>query len=259
MNAAPRFSIIFILGIGHSGSTLLGRMLNRHPDVLCPGELLRLEDALADPSSPCSCGAPLKLCDVWDRRLQALPAEVKSNYTGWTARLLEAMADREGAKVLVDLSKTRAYRLSRKWRDPRTGYIFLTRDPRGALRSHAVKGGDLKERVKIHKKWTNRLARFERTVGDRGLSLHYEDLVTDPRGLLRAVCDHIGLAFSEDMLAPGDGEHHFVRSSTSSYRKGQNTLILDERWRKELASDQLRLIEKTLGALPAYAGRYFND
>lgn len=41
----PNYPVVFVLGIAHSGSTLLGRLLDMHSRVLCVGELMRIDEA----------------------------------------------------------------------------------------------------------------------------------------------------------------------------------------------------------------------
>ena len=252
----PRFNTLFVLGIGHSGSTLLGRMLDMHPAVVCVGELLRLEEALDNAGEKCSCGSELRECAFWARCLEKIPPKVQKNYKRWTPDLLSAVRQVEGRKLLVDLSKTRAHRLSARWKDPAVGYVLLLRDPRGVLRSTAAKGEDLKRALKPHRKWVGRLENFARDNPRRCLTMHYEDLVTDPETSIRRICDFVGLTFMPEMLTPDSKIHHFVRSSGSNYLKGTNRFQLDERWRRELTPEQTGVIRKYLKDVPIYRERY---
>lgn len=256
MNTAPRFSQIFVLGIGHSGSTLLGRMLDMHPDVLCVGELLRMEEALVYEKEKCSCGELVAACSFWARWRARVPEKVQRDYKQTDFALLEKLRTGEDRKVLVDLSKTRAYRLTKRWHEPQVGYILLIRDPRGVLRSHIARGEDLANQLKAHKKWIGRLMDFAQDHKDRCLVMHYEDLVNAPEANIRAVCDFLGLQFVPELLRPDDKTHHFVRSSGSAYLKGANRFQLDERWRRELQPEIIALISSHLKSVPVYRDRY---
>ena len=121
MTTQPRFSTLFVVGLGHSGSTLLGRMLNIHPLVLCVGEILRLEQALADARAICFCREPVRTCSFWARWLRELPDSVKKDPPRWSLDLLDRMRIEEGRKLLVDLSKSRAWRLTRRWKQDSIG------------------------------------------------------------------------------------------------------------------------------------------
>ena len=255
MSGNPRFSIVFVLGIAHSGSTLLGRMLDMHPDALCVGELLRLEEALANANDKCSCGELLTTCPFWTRWRSRMPEKTQRDYTKLTVPLLDELRVAENRKVLIDLSKTRGYRLAKRWRDARVGYIHIVRDPRGVFRSHLARGGELEARLKVHKKWIKRLTNFAGD-NDRSLTVHYEDLVTSPEAVARRICKFLGLTFVRELLTPSAKVHHFVSSNRSAFLKTHDRFQLDERWRHELAAEQVARISDYLKSVPLYRDRY---
>ena len=61
--------VIYIAGLGHSGSTFLELLLASHPDVVGLGEIgLQVERLLLDPSfnageALCSCGTTARECE----------------------------------------------------------------------------------------------------------------------------------------------------------------------------------------------------
>jgi hypothetical protein len=60
---APTPKVLYVFGAGHSGSTLLDVLLNRHPDIAGTGELHRL--CLSPESRLCGCGELLTQCTWW--------------------------------------------------------------------------------------------------------------------------------------------------------------------------------------------------
>jgi hypothetical protein len=256
MSAAPRYRILFILGLGRSGSTLLGSLLGSHPEVVNTGELLRLEEAITTPGAKCSCGLPMMECGDWWRLMEGIPEKVRRDYRKWTPALLDRVRENAGARMLVDVSKTRSYRLAKRWRHPEVGFILLTRDPRGIFRSYVEGGGDLKGRLRMHRKWLKRFATFARRHGGRCLVTRYEDLVSKPEETMRGLCDFIGLDYRPQLITPGAVPGHLAVYSGSSYMKGTGRLRLDERWREEIPAETLALISKELGKLELYQGRY---
>lgn len=260
MNQAdPRFNLLFILGLGRSGSTLFGRLLNQHPDVLNVGELLRFEEALDDPSSKCSCGLCTCDCPDWNGLFHGIPDKVKRYYKKWTPALLGKVRENAGAKVLVDVSKTRAYRLARRWRDPGVGFILLLRDPRGIFLSHVVENKDLIRRLKLHKKWITRYEAFARKNGHRCHLMHYEDLVTSPESEMRAACGFIGIDYRPEMISLAAESTHMATYSQSPYLKGSGELRLDERWRRDMKPEDIATISATLKSVAIYNKRYHLD
>ena len=72
--APPRHPLVFVLGVARCGSTLLGRLLDRHPRVAALGEFMRLDRALAR-GRPCSCGERVEACPAWGPQLAWIEAE----------------------------------------------------------------------------------------------------------------------------------------------------------------------------------------
>ena len=256
MTASLTFPFVFILGIGHSGTTLLGRMLGAHSAALCVGEILRLEQAAADPEKKCSCGASFRACAFWQELSAHLPKEVMRDYKKWSPELFEDILARQGKQMLVDTSKSRAFRLISKWERRSARYILMIRDPRGVMRSSLRRGKDLTTLLGTHLKWIERYLDFARKQPDRCTTTFYEDLIAAPEMQLRRVCDFLSLPFESDMLGPNAQLQHLIRASGSPYLKGTNDLRQDERWRDELTPEQIREISRVLREVPIYRERY---
>lgn len=249
------FPVVFGLGHSHCGSTLLGRMLDRHPQVRCTGELLWLDDALTN-DLPCSCGARVPDCPYWSPRIRELPPALQSDYRETRIEDFDYLRRRDGKTLLLDLSKSRVYRHKRLWRNETAGYLHILRDPRALLASRLREGGELLHELRKHVKWQSRFERLARKMGHRAMTLHYEDLVTDPEVVLRHVCEFLGLDFDPVLLTPANGEHHFLHSSVSAYLKNSNILRADERWRHELTPEQTARIEQKTHGIKVYRERY---
>jgi hypothetical protein len=157
--------VLFIAGDGRSGSTLLERLLGRHPAMVPVGELKQiwtrsfLEDQL------CSCGAPFSDCPFWARvrasmgegtapaemaaaqqrvdRIRHLPRLVRAHRAGRpqpdlqrlrdaSLQLYRAIASVAGAPWVVDASK---HPQTAWWLAPAPGLelhlLHLVRDVRG--------------------------------------------------------------------------------------------------------------------------------
>lgn len=164
--------VIYIVGAGRSGSTMLDTILGNHPDVESFGELCRvLEEGWLN-GRYCACGQPVRSCSFWSdvrrqwarrtgtedeggygvlmreiekRRLwlPRLAREVRratprfQEYAMQTKALFQAIRAVSGKPVIVDSSKrsARAYALSMiSGIDLRV--IHLVRDGRGTAWSH---------------------------------------------------------------------------------------------------------------------------
>jgi hypothetical protein len=252
---SPRFKTVFVLGLAHCGSTLLGRMLGMHPAVLSVGELMRLGPAV-ERDALCTCGAVMSQCPFWAPRLASLREETRLDYRRFGLKLYTDLAHSAGRQMAFDVSKTLVWKRTRWWRNRGEGYVLLVRDTRGLMASALRKERDLSHLLKKHVKWMRRLSSYARRRGERALVMHYEDLCREPERELRRLCAFMGLPFTPELLRPADGVHHLVHSSTSGYLKGTNDIRLDERWRKELSPEHLTRIEDAMERLDVFRGRF---
>lgn len=67
-----KIKVIYILGEGRSGSTLVERILGQHSDIFAAGELKHIWDRSFKENQLCSCGAAFNECDVWKKILENL-------------------------------------------------------------------------------------------------------------------------------------------------------------------------------------------
>jgi hypothetical protein len=168
--------ILYLCGAGRSGGTLLGRLLDQHPEVFYAGELRQLwRPGLMQ--RVCACGAPIGACPFWQAvfarleqaagpldlaRLDALrlrhtrtrhalrfafdlPPNAEGRAFGaFLAALYRAVAGVSGARLIVDSSRSMAYaHLLRCAPGLRVRALHLVRDPHGVAFSwqRAVVGG----------------------------------------------------------------------------------------------------------------------
>lgn len=256
MTATARFPVVYLLGVAHCGSTLLGRLMNRHSQVLCVGEMRRTDLALQE-AQLCGCGTPLSSCDFWRPYLPWLEAEGGNDHQRFTNELFSRIGAAVGKPTVLDLSKTRNWRMAR-WRRRRgdEGYVILIRDSRGVMSSTLRQGKDVAVPLKKHRKWMKRYERFAKVYGDRAHLMYYEDLCREPEIELRKFCSFLGIDFEAQMLRPADAVHHFIHSSASGYLKGTNDIRLDERWRRDLLPEVIERIEATMTKVPLLREHY---
>jgi sulfotransferase family protein len=130
--------VLYILGAGRSGSTLLGNLLNEVDQFHHVGELRHFWRLSAVPDRRCGCGLSIAECPVWSRvasapgvagidpgRMEVLQSQVVraqrmrsvldgrqlrsrpgvSEWTDAVSALYRAVADVTGARLIVDSSK----------------------------------------------------------------------------------------------------------------------------------------------------------
>lgn len=170
--AKTPFKLIYIGGVGRSGSTLLGRTLSEVPSAVCVGEILYLWSRGIRDDVQCGCGRPFSLCPFWDAvgkeafggwsrlssgylaaldRAAAWPYTVSAylatqlpprvvnpinDYVTSLAALYEAISRVSGANTIIDTSKTPGFAgllLRMPARDVRV--VHLVRDSRAVAYS----------------------------------------------------------------------------------------------------------------------------
>jgi hypothetical protein len=228
--------VIYLGGLGRSGSTLLERLLGELPGVSACGEVVHMWQRGIALDERCGCGEQFGACDFWSQvgtvafggwhkvsvegftRLRqavdrtrfipllassALPARMRRDldeYTSYYARVYQAIAQVSGCATLVDSSKhaSLAFCLSR-CAEIDLRVVHLVRDSRAVAYS-----------------WTTRVERPEASAGSymttyppmsalhllarRGvpvLRVRYEDLVRSPEPTVADLARFAG-------LPPGD-------------------------------------------------------
>lgn len=185
MATAPldrRTAVVFVGGMGRSGSTLVARALGQVPGLVTVGELHYLWDQGVLSDRACSCGEPFSSCpfwhqvgDVagggWDRRearrlldlrrdvirnryvpwlgASALPASIRTvrdDYARAMARVAAAVLTVSGARALVDTSKY-----------PSSGYVLASSPDIDLRLIHLVRRSE-----GVAHSWMKRIARPDR-------------------------------------------------------------------------------------------------
>ena len=213
---------VFVLGVDHSGTTILYRMLAHHPDLIwlsqfslrggeIPGRPGRRAAGLRD-------SLMRRVPHPWTkedsglvRRLVPHPGEEPAVWAylledeGASAeRLRETLAAfsaRHGNRRL--LAKRPAFtRHLPLLRDafPRAAFVHIVRDGRAVALS--LRGKELKRRPELDpggalehsaRFWVETLERIDATPGIEPIGLRYEDFCEDVHGSLRSVLERAGL------------------------------------------------------------------
>jgi hypothetical protein len=170
-----RTRVVYIMAVGHSGSTILDIALGNHPRIESVGEVAKLHRFgwSGDPIRRCACGEKHADCPYWNgvrklwtagfgdsgvqeyaalqrrfdlsrRRWPRVVAEARAGsaafrrYVDMTAGLFDCIAEWSGKPVVVDSSKTpiRAYALLQAAGIDVT-LVHLIRDGRGVVWAHS--------------------------------------------------------------------------------------------------------------------------
>lgn len=231
-------TVIFIVGTGHSGSTLVDLILGSHSRSFSLGQFSRVPEILGREQPLCSiCPGS---CPVWGRP-EVL--EDVASYFSWARsrnRLLRSLhwrlgwprpsihsriASWTGARVLIDSSKSlgwvrRQLRSSRLTPNLRTVLLFVHRDGRAVVNSNLRKYPE-RGVESISRDWAGQVERierfFERAPVDERLRVGYERLSLDPYAEVPRLCEGLGLPYESAMLRYWQGDHHLVSGNAGTY------------------------------------------
>jgi hypothetical protein len=239
--------VLYVMGHGWSGSTILGNLLGELDGFFHAGELRRLWGEALPSGAPCGCGQPVGVCPVWSKVLahrsvavfdpvdvdiwhqQATPVRrtlgllrtglgrvrgdaALSAYLLAAERLYCAVAEVTGARVIVDTSKRSGDAAALLLMpDVEPFFVHLVRDPRAVAYSWARRQEAGHGPVATSRDWMafNVLDEAIRRRAGRGRSirLRCEDLVAEPTASLRSVAR---LVDEKPEKLPLRGDHQAV-------------------------------------------------
>jgi hypothetical protein len=170
--AEPPVRVLYLGGLGRSGSTLIERVIGQLPGVCAVGELVHLWERGITDDERCGCGEPFHQCPFWLQvgkaafggwdeidvsRVAALRAQVDRNrfipalarrhlrpamrqrlteYTSYYARVYAAVVQVSGCDLVVDSSKHPSLAFCLRWPpDVDLRVLHLVRDPRAVAYS----------------------------------------------------------------------------------------------------------------------------
>lgn len=207
-------NLVFVLSQQRAGSTLLQRILAGHPEIhttaepwlmLHPVYALRREGHQAEYNADLAFRALQgfldSLEDGEERYVQAMREMALSLYG--------AACERASKRFFLDKTPRYYYIIPELARIfPGAKFIFLLRNPLAVLASI------LSTWVKGH--WVllarycddlllapKRLVEGIELLGERGIVVHYEDLVGEPETCIGSVCQHLGLQCQPEMIEYG--------------------------------------------------------
>ena len=189
---------IFVVGLPRTGTTLTDRILSSHSQVQSAGESQLLQMVLRDGTRA-------------------------GNAVGITPEQIDAAAGREPSSIAAAYMDAVDHRLdaspyfveklpenvlylgfiAKAW--PNAKIVHLRRHPMDACfamykQSYFRFAYDLDDLARYYLAYDRLSRHWRETLGQRMIELHYEDMVSDPKGQTRKLLDDLGLGFEEACL-----------------------------------------------------------
>jgi len=267
MSEAMGRRMFFVVGAPRSGTTLLMRMLNVHPDIYT-----RPEPHLLTPLAHLGYYAHVEKAPYDQLQAAVAVKEFVADLQGGEEAYLEAlraytdalygkMLEPTGKRFFLD--KTPAYGLILPFLEklyPEAVFVILTRHPFAIFSSFAESFFDDDWEVawshnKIVERYVPALASFVRNhTVKRFHHVRYEDLVADPEKELKAICEAAGMAYTPEMINYGQkqldasglgdpiGVAKDTRPNTKSIHKWAQTVAHNPR-RTEMCREMVRYVD----------------
>ena len=229
--ADSEVTVIYIMGRGRGGSTVLGNVLGELDGFFSAGEVRTLWDPIVVWGGRCRCGEPPETCPVWGpvidgvnaHEAAALQREVvrernllriirRRNFQaleGFAQVMTEVyrkLAETTGARVIVDSSKRPSYgAFLRAVPAISVRYVHLVRDPRASAHSwkerryeSTTSGAEVRRRGALDSTLRWDLLNLEAEVLRASETpaafarLRYEDFVAEPRATVQRLAGFAG-------------------------------------------------------------------
>lgn len=200
-------SPVFLLSTPRSGSTLLRNILDTHPQIYAPPELVLTELGVEFQRFPARYG------------MHTFQTELGFREFGWdTAKLEYLLWDRILHHVLAESGKDvllhKAPRVLLRWRRiaecwPEARYIFLLRHPMNVVASgRDMSGGTALSWSALSDFYLRYLYQLRDARAELpGLTVRYEDLTAEPGRVCREICEYLQLPWEPRMLDYGSANH----------------------------------------------------
>jgi hypothetical protein len=254
----------FIFSCGRSGSSLLSRMLNKHPRIAVPYEShlfntfypwLKYYGDLTNPRNRERLVNDILSTDVlqdWSPQVdlrKVLSLIRVHNFGGIVDAILQSWAE--------SLNKSRWGEKTPKhlfyWREiheyfPKAKFIHIVRDGRDVSISWIKARFGPKTIYSAAKQWDSYLKVIEgfrnSICSQTFYEIHYEDLLENPEKILSEICNFLGETFDSKMLEFYK-EQTSYRTDETNLRNLSKPLLRDnkQKWRTYMTFDDLRVFE----------------
>lgn len=260
-NKEQTIKLIYVIGSGRSGSTLLTRLLGNHSQIVDVGEIYNLKnyfESAEEKTRYCSCGELLNTCVYWkdikqelkeilDEETPNLKDKYLPHFEKNNFHLFRLILQKTNKTIIVDSSK-RFYRLKLLEKSDKFDVLILhlVRDPRAyAYSSLHEKEKIIENKIYIYLsvlKWLRKNLSMKLLLGQKSnyLMVKYEDFVANPDLEIAKVLQKLNLQFEQKTtdLSFRDDSQHIFSGNHKVIAKQEAKISKDIRYIKNLTKSQ---------------------
>ena len=259
--------MIFIVGVGRSGTSLIQSMLNAHPDIAFIPEINYIRRFLATQTleriaKRAGVNGLIELL-LKDNRLQRLEIDLKS-LLEWVdpqsrelrvdiyRAILQKHLKNEGKTIPGDKDPRSVEYLAviAKY-FPKAYIVHIIRDPRDILLSKMNAEWSRDRSVYLHvlaNKVQLMMGMQEfKLFGERYIEIKYEELLADPEKTLKRLCEDLGIQYHDSMLDYTDSSRKLVADDEMAWKKETLGPLLKSnvgKWKNGLSSWNVAMVEE---------------
>lgn len=261
---------IFIGGCGRSGTTVLGTILGRQSEHVCPPEAQFVVRTLRESAASSEAFIPESVLSDWRLKLWGIP-DHKVREIALSSNSVPDLARRLAAAYASLVGKADA----RRWVDhtpwnmkhaallaeafPEARFVHVVRDGRAVAASVLpLDWGPVTVRGAA-RWWLERLGAglaAEQYLGpERAMRVYFEELLRSPEEVLQAICGFLGSEYDASMIWEGSP------TSVSAYTSAQHALVGGplvpariDGWRTTLSERQVSQFELEAGDVLRFLG-----
>jgi protein-tyrosine sulfotransferase len=230
-HADRAFSPVLLIGCPRSGTTLLGWLLNSHPNIACSSESWILESIIKIAKDPFY-DTPVKGFFQRSDQLGLSPEEVLASLGRWVDQVLSDFAERKGKRRWVEKTLYSWQELDFVDRvlDYRCKYIFMHRHAFDVAYSISsgmaaipkefrTSGLQLENAVRWWVAYNATLLRMKEKHPERCILIGYDELVRRPTGIMKKILRFLGEDYSSSIW------DEFKKGAPPDYTSGDTKIL----------------------------------
>ena len=242
--------VIYILGAGHCGSTLLNLCFDQHSSIIGVSEIITLNQ-----KKPGWSGNKNILSEsFWSRvdklmyqnygkKLSEVPFNLQIKMPLLNIAIernkeaLDSILKVSKKSIISDSSKN-SKRLEALLSCPlfRVKVIYLVRDGRAIVNAYRRKYGSIQPGLYNLIKTDYSARKLMAKYGEHNwITIRYEDMVENLKDTLKKICEFSEISFENNMMKPETSKFKGI-GGNRILKKPINKIILDDRWKKEMST-----------------------